>query len=125
MKNKGLKMKRYSLFKEGYNNLHEPTLTNVIGNLTLKEAEKIICSWYLLWFIYPNIINNILSFINSPRFIWFLSIIFVLSFIYLIYLIIKEGFNKETLLKFWRWTDKTIIVRFCKYSHTFYFFILL
>jgi len=41
MKNKGLKMKRYSLFKEGYNNLHEPTLTNVIGNLTLKEAEII------------------------------------------------------------------------------------
>jgi len=41
MKNKGLKMKRYSLFKEGYNNLHEPILTNVIGNLTLKEAEII------------------------------------------------------------------------------------
>jgi len=41
MKNKNLKMKRYSLFKEGYNNLHKPTLTGVIGNLTLKEAEKI------------------------------------------------------------------------------------
>ena len=41
MKNKGLKMKRYSLFREGYNNLHEHTLTNVIGNLTLKEAEII------------------------------------------------------------------------------------
>jgi len=79
----------------------------------------LICSWYLLWFIYPYIINNILSFINSPRFIWFLSIIFVLSFIYLIYLIKKEGFNKETLLKFWRWTDKTIIVRFCIYIFIF------
>ena len=41
MKNKGLKMNRYSLFKEGYNNLHEPILTNVIGHLTLKEAEII------------------------------------------------------------------------------------
>ena len=41
MKNKSLKIKRYSLFKEGYNDLHEPTLTNVTGNLTLKEAEKL------------------------------------------------------------------------------------
>ena len=34
-------MKRYGLVKEGYDNLNEPTLTVVIGNLTLKEAEKI------------------------------------------------------------------------------------
>ena len=35
-------MKRYGLIKEGYDsNLNEPTLTVVIGNLTLKEAEKI------------------------------------------------------------------------------------
>ena len=79
----------------------------------------LICSWYLLWFIYPHIIKNILIFINSPKFIWFLSIIFISSFIYLIYLIIKEGFNKETLLKFWRWTDKTIIVRFYIYLFIF------
>ena len=79
----------------------------------------LICSWYLLWFIYPYIVKNILNFINSPKFIWFLSIIFISSFIYLIYLIIKEGFNKETLLKFWRWTDKTIIVRFYIYIFIF------
>lgn len=34
-------MKRYGLVKEGYDNLKEPTLTVVIGNLTLKEAETI------------------------------------------------------------------------------------
>jgi len=35
-------MKRYSLFKKGYDsNLNESTLRVVIGNLTLKEAEKI------------------------------------------------------------------------------------
>ena len=35
-------MKRYGLIKEGYDsNLNESTLTVVIGNLTLKEAEKI------------------------------------------------------------------------------------
>jgi len=34
-------MKRYGLVKEGYDNLKEPTLTVIIGNLTLKEAEKI------------------------------------------------------------------------------------
>mgnify|MGYP000680994056 CR=1 FL=1 len=35
-------MKRYGLIKEGYDsNLNESTLTVVIGNLTLKETEKI------------------------------------------------------------------------------------
>ena len=35
-------MKRYGLVKEGYDsNLKESTLTVVIGNLTLKEAETI------------------------------------------------------------------------------------
>jgi len=38
-------MKRYGLVKEGYDNLNEPTLTVVIGNLTLKEAETI--KWVL------------------------------------------------------------------------------
>ncbi|MBA7588472.1 hypothetical protein ES708_30530 [subsurface metagenome] len=39
------KMKRYGLVREGFNNLKEPTLTIIIGNLTLKEAEKI--KWVL------------------------------------------------------------------------------
>jgi len=35
-------MKRYGLVKEGYDsNLKESTLTVIIGNLTLKEAEEI------------------------------------------------------------------------------------
>ena len=35
-------MKRYGLVKEGYDsNLNEFTLTVIIGNLTLKEAEII------------------------------------------------------------------------------------
>lgn len=35
-------MKRYGLVKEGYDsNLNELTLTVIIGNLTLKEAETI------------------------------------------------------------------------------------
>jgi len=35
-------MKKYGLVKEGYDsNLKESTLTVIIGNLTLKEAEKI------------------------------------------------------------------------------------
>ncbi|MBA7574529.1 hypothetical protein ES695_20560 [Candidatus Atribacteria bacterium 1244-E10-H5-B2] len=39
------KMKRYGLVREGFNNLKEPTLTIIIGNLILKEAEKI--KWVL------------------------------------------------------------------------------
>jgi hypothetical protein len=39
------KMKRYGLVKEGFNNLKEPTLTIITGNLTLKEAE--LLKWVL------------------------------------------------------------------------------
>lgn len=65
----------------------------------------------IFWFIFISNTENILNFINSPKFILFISIIFILSFLYLIYLLIKEGFNKKTFLKFWNWTNKVIIIR--------------
>ena len=35
------------------------------------------------------------------------------------YLLIKEGFNKKTFLKFWNWTDKVIIIRLFIYIFIF------
>ena len=35
-------MKRYTILREGFNNLKEPTLTVIIGNLTFKRAEWLV-----------------------------------------------------------------------------------